>query len=102
MKLLQILLPVYDNEGRAYPKAVFDQVRAELASAFGGVTAFQRAPAVGLWEDQSGQVQRDDIVLFEVVLDALDRAWWRTYRRELEQRFAQEAILIRATEVEML
>jgi hypothetical protein len=102
MKLLQILLPAYDNQGRAFPKAMFDQVRAELAGAFGGVTAFLRSPAIGFWEDQSGQMQRDDVILFEVVLDALDRAWWRAYRRELEQRFTQEAILIRATEVEMM
>ena len=63
MKLLQILLPLYDNGGEAYPKAMFDRIRSELTDAFGGVTAFLRSPAVGLWEDESGEVQRDDVVL---------------------------------------
>jgi hypothetical protein len=102
MKLLQILLPLYDNDGKAYPKALLDRVRSELADAFGGVTAFVRSPAVGLWEDESGKVQRDDLVLFEIITGELDRNWWRHYRHDLQDRFRQQSILVRATDVEML
>jgi hypothetical protein len=102
MKLLQILLPLYDNDGQAYPRSIFDRVRSELADAYGGVTAFLRSPAVGLWEDDSGEVQRDDVVLFEIMTDDLDRSWWQRYRHDLEHRFRQQAILIRATDVETL
>src|SRR5512132_3499080 len=87
MKLLQILLPLYDNGGEAYPKAMFDRIRSELTDAFGGVTAFLRSPAVGVWEDESGEVQRDDVVLFEVMADDLDRNWWQDYRHDLQERF---------------
>ena len=99
MKLLQILLPLYDNGGEAYPKAMFDRIRSELTDAFGGVTAFLRSPAVGLWEDESGEVQRDDVVLFEVMADDLDRNWWQDYRHDLQERFCQQSIMVRATDI---
>ena len=102
MKLLQILLPLYDNGGEAYPKSMFDRIRSELTDAFGGVTAFLRSPAVGLWEDESGEVQRDDVILFEIMTDDLDRNWWQRYRHDLQNRFGQQSILVRATDVEML
>lgn len=102
MKLIQLLLPLYDNTGKVFPRQVFEEVHRELAVRFGGVTAYARAPAVGLWEDDAGEVRRDDVVLFEVMADALDHAWWRQYRQELENRFRQEAIVVRASEVDLL
>ena len=32
----------------------------------------------------------------------LDRPWWRGYRRELEKRFRQEVVVIRAQEIEQI
>jgi hypothetical protein len=34
--------------------------------------------------------------------DWLDRGWWRVYRAELERRFSQDEIVVRAGEVELL
>src|SRR5690606_480824 len=68
----------------------------------GGVTAFTRAPATGLWEDDAGEVQRDEVVLFEVMVEQLDHGWWRAYRTRLEGRFRQDEVLVRATSVERL
>ena len=97
MFLVEILLPLYDNEGRAFGAAEFDRVRDELAARFGGVTAFRRAPAEGVWAE-GGEVSRDRIVIFEVMADALEREWWAAYRRGLEARFRQEKLVVRATE----
>ncbi|WP_374011993.1 hypothetical protein [Pseudoxanthomonas koreensis] len=102
MHLVQLFLPLYDNAGNAFPRAGFDAVRAELADRFGGVTAFVRAPAVGLWEDDDGAVQRDDVVLLEVMAQNIDHGWWAAYRRQLQRRFRQDEILIRASAVERL
>jgi hypothetical protein len=99
--LVQILLPLYDNAGAALPRALYERVREELAGRFGGLTAFTRAPAEGHWRDE-GETRRDDIVVFEVMTDALDAAWWGAYRRELEGRFRQEAIVIRAQDIRLL
>ena len=51
MHLIQILLPLYDNEGRPFAAPAFDRVRNELGEKFGGVTAFRGAPAEGLWKE---------------------------------------------------
>lgn len=101
MHLVEILLPLYDNEGRRFGAEEFDRVSEELAARFGGVTAFSRAPAEGVWAE-GGEVSRDEIVIFEVMADGLERGWWATYREGLERRFRQEKIVVRATEFEEL
>ena len=101
MHLVQILLPLADNAGRRFDGAAYGRVRTELSETFGGITSFTRAPAEGMWKE-GGHTSRDDIVVFEVMARDLDRAWWERYRAELEQRFQQEAIVIRAIKVEML
>jgi hypothetical protein len=102
MHLVQLLLPVRDNAGRPFPTATFDAVRAELTAQFGGLTAYSRAPAEGVWAPEGGGAARDDVVVYEVMADALDRAWWRGFRAELERRFAQDELVVRAHAVERL
>jgi hypothetical protein len=102
MHLIEILLPLSDNEGKPFAPELRTQVRDELVEHFGGVTAFTRSPAEGLWKAGEGGAERDDIVIFEVMADWLDRGWWRTYRAELERRFRQDEIVVRAREVELL
>lgn len=102
MQLIELFLPLYDNVGQVFPRSAFDAVRDELAHVFGGVTAFVRSPAIGVWKDDDGDVRRDDVVLFEVTTETLDRAWWRGYQRELRRRFDQEEILVRASVVDRL
>jgi hypothetical protein len=95
--LVQILLPLYDNAGRAFEGREYVQLRTELADRFGGVTAYTRAPARGVWKDDAtGETQRDDIVIFEVMTDELNRAWWARFRTHLEERFRQDSIIVRA------
>ena len=102
MHLVQLLLPVYDNDKRAFPRAYFEQVRVELTQQFGGVTAFVRSPAVGFWKDDEEDITRDDVIMFEVLTDDLDEGWWKNYRQKLEKIFRQETILVRATETKKL
>jgi hypothetical protein len=101
MHVIEIFLPLYDNEGRRLGRELYARVRKELVERFGGLTAFSRSPAEGLWVED-GKESRDDIVIFEVMTDELDRGWWSQYRRQLEQRFSQDVILIRASEVTQL
>jgi len=94
MHLIQLLLPLRDNNGRQTCASHFDQVRAELTDRFGGVTAFVRSPAVGLWKESSDDINRDEVVMFEVLVEHLDRDWWSLYRKQLQNRFHQEEVLI--------
>jgi hypothetical protein len=45
--LVEILLPVADNEGQPFDTQKYVVVREELSRRFGGITAFTRAPAEG-------------------------------------------------------
>ena len=100
--LVQLLLPLYDNDGVATPAATFRTVRDELTERFGGLTAYTRTPADGVWDDGDGAPTRDEIVIYEVMTDTIDAAWWDHYRRELERRFRQETVVIRALPIAML
>ena len=102
MHLVQLLLPLYDKAGQRFPDAPFVQVMDELTDRYGGVTAYSRAPAEGAWRESAGAVEKDEVVMFEVMVDHLDRDWWSRYRVTLEQRFAQEELVVRATATERL
>jgi hypothetical protein len=100
--LVQLLLPLTDNHGQPFGEAPFRQVRRELTDRFGGVTAFMRAPATGLWKRDEGSVDRDEVVIVEVMVETLEREWWRGYRDTLAARFRQEELIVRATPLERL
>ena len=101
MYLIQILLPLYDNAGKRFEQAPYLKVQRELAERFGGITAFTRAPAQGLWKTE-GDTKRDDIVVFEVMAPTLERDWWGCYRSTLEALFRQDHLVIRAQPMETL
>ena len=90
MHLVQILLPVVGE------REAFDEVMHELTERFGGVTAYTRAPAAGVWKNSPDSTERDDIVVVEVMVPELDKAWWARYRRALEKRLAQKELVVRA------
>lgn len=100
--LIQILLPIHFCDGSNVPAEMFSQVRTELAERFGGVTAYSRSPATGLWKRTEAEVERDQVIMIEVVAEALDRDWWAQYREQLEQRFGQEEVHARALAIERL
>jgi hypothetical protein len=102
MHVIHLLLPVHDNQGQRFPAELFSHVRSELTEQFGGVTAYVRSPAVGLWKESEAGVNRDDVLMFEVVTRALDQEWWSSYRKRLEKQFRQQELLIWAVEAQRL
>ena len=102
MYLIQILLPLFDNEGKPFPQHQYEQVRDELTEIFGGITTYVRSPAKGLWKESSTLTVYDDIVNYEVMTESLDREWWLTYREELAVRFCQEVLIMRVSEMQLI
>jgi hypothetical protein len=100
--LIQLLLPIRDDRNQPFDNQLFSNVRATLADHFGGVTAYQRSPAKGVWKRSDGSTEDDDLVMIEVEAETLDRRWWDRFRRQLEQDFRQEQILVRAIQVDRL
>lgn len=102
MHLIQILLPIRTRDGEPIAEEAFARTRSELTQKFGGLTAYHRAPARGLWKREEGGVERDDVIIVEVMTQDLERRWWADYRVILEGRFGQDEIVIRAMWAERL
>jgi hypothetical protein len=100
--LIQLLLPVRDQQGRAYPRDLYDDLARRLTERFGGVTAYSRSPATGLWETPSGETVRDQVVVYEVMAEDLEPVWWAELRKRLEAQLAQEELVVRAQEIRRL
>lgn len=96
MHVVEIFMPLETGKGQPVSPHVIEGIVAGLADRFGGATAFTRSPAEGLWK-QEDEVQRDQIVIVEVMVSELDERWWSDYRRKLESEFQQDEVLIRAS-----
>lgn len=101
MHLIQILLPLFDNEGKTLPAVKFRKVQSELSSRFDGLTAYSRSAAEGLWK-KGKSIRKDDIIVYEVMASHLHSKWWRRYKLTLEKRFRQDFIVIRAQKATLL
>ena len=102
MVLIQMLLPTRSPEGLAFPEDLLRRTRDELIARFGGLTAYTRTPATGIWTSPEGDVEVDSVVMIEVLSEAFDKGWWRAYAETLKERLHQQAIHLRATEVYVL
>ncbi len=102
MQLIQILLPLYNNQKEPFPQTVFTHIRQELTEKFGGITAFSRSPATGLWKENEEKTVKDEIIIYEVMAESLDLEWWQCYKVNLEETFRQDEILIRTWEVQVI
>ena len=100
--LVQILLPTQMRDRTPVAPEQFARVRVELTERFGGVTAYSRSPATGLWKTAEDEVERDQVIMVEVVVDEFDPQWWEQYRQDLERRFDQEQIHARALALELI
>ncbi|MEO7774283.1 MAG: hypothetical protein ABIT36_02630, partial [Steroidobacteraceae bacterium] len=86
MKLIQILLPTHDNDGRRIAPRQFKATARALTDRFGGLTAHTRAPVEGTWKPLR-VAQYDDLVIYEVMAPRLNRTWWRRFRAQLEREY---------------
>jgi hypothetical protein len=100
--LIQLLLPAFLSQGDEAASNPVTQTRRELIEAFGGLTAYVRTPALGVWTSPEGERAHDEVVMVEVVAERFDRTWWREYTQRLARRFGQEAIHVRALQVDLL
>jgi hypothetical protein len=101
MHLIEIFLPLSDNDGQPFGPDKYATVRKHLTEHFGGLTEFGRSPARGTTAD-GGKTVRDDIIVFEVMTEKLDKTWWSRYRLHLEEEFRQYEIVVRASAITLL
>lgn len=103
MYLIEILLPLADNEHQSFKPEYFEEVQHHLTQKFGGLTAFTRTPAEGLWKQDKGRkTQRDDIIIFEVLTPTFKKGWWQDYKEELKITFRQKDIIIKVMKIDLV
>ena len=102
MQLVQIFLPLYDNNKQLFAKSLYDDLRNKLKDRFGGITFYRNTPAEGLWKDEAGKTNYDELIIAEVMVKDLDKEWWKQFKRNLTQIFRQDEILIRCILFEKL
>lgn len=104
MHQIQLLLPLFDNEGHPFPQSMYLKIRDELTEEFGGITTYARSPAEGLWKEGKGKnfTVKDEIVIYEIMTKELNRSWWKGFREHLELFFKQESIIVRAIQIDIL
>ncbi len=62
--LIQILLPTRRADGEPVSRELFQEITSELTHRFGGLTAYTRSPAEGLWKDDGDKPVQDEIVIY--------------------------------------
>ena len=97
--LMQLVLPTHNNAGEAFADQIWEDLKTRLVDKFGGVTAFRRSPAQGVWSPTPDRRASEDVFMVEVMTDALDVAWWAALQQEFEASLDQEHIIIRAIQV---
>lgn len=93
--LIQLLLPVTDNQGRRFPDRMWEALKEKLVERFGGVTAFHRAPAEGVWAPSPERRTAEDVFVVEVMSETFDETWWSRLQTDLESSLAQEHVVVR-------
>lgn len=96
MNVIEVFLPLDTGRGEPIPPETIEGLVAGLGDRFGGATAYSREPAEGLWK-RAMTLERDRIIVVEVMVDQVDDQWWSAYRQRLEREFDQQQVLIRVT-----
>jgi hypothetical protein len=96
MNVVEVFLPLDTGRGEPLPPETIEGLVAGLSDRFGGATAYTREPAEGLWK-RATTIERDRIIVVEVMVDEVDEQWWSAYRERLEREFAQDRVLVRIT-----
>jgi len=98
MKLVQILLPLRDNRGRPFKRSLHERLRKEITDECGGLTAYTRSPARGVWKS-AGKAKRNDLVVLEI-MSAKHGAPGAT--EQTGRRFRQEKLIIRMQDMALV
>jgi inorganic pyrophosphatase len=90
---LELLVPETDAEGIKFPKRYYRDLEKELIEQFGGLTAYQRTPVKGMWQDK-GNFTQQSMFIYELLLPKIEQAYWQRLKQKLEKKFGQKEILI--------
>lgn len=100
MKLVQLFIPLYDNDGMPFKDDLFVSLKEQLAEKFGGVTIYRQT--TGFWKQSEGPAQKDEILIYEVMVKTIETKFWKELKERLLKAFRQESLLFRFFDIELL
>lgn len=100
--VFEIFIPLQDQDGKDFPEKYYNALRKLLLEKFGGVTVYHRSPVTGIWDSSDSGVDKDKLVIFEVMAVTGDDEFWNKLKRDLEKQFQQSEILIRSARINTL
>ena len=91
---IEVLLPLFDNDGKPIEESKFLETSKELAAKFRGCTAL--TPAEGLWMNKDSVTSEDVNSGFYVVAPYIEDSinYFESYKDTLKYRFRQEEIFV--------
>jgi inorganic pyrophosphatase len=99
--LVELFLPLFDDKGDSFPQKLYVDVRDELTVQFGGVTEYSRKPMKGFWKSDESKVEKDELLVFEVMCVKIDPEFWDKLKARLLKTFKQESLIVRCSKIEL-
>lgn len=100
---IDILLPLYYNDGRKLEEEKFYQTNLELSKRFGGCTALM--PTKGTWIDpENKQVYNDINSGFFTIAPKTDETigFLKSYKEILKERFQQTDVMMTVQDIQRI
>lgn len=93
MLVVQFLVPVYDRDGKPYPRDLLNQIQRELEERFDGWSLAADQPLPGAWRNpETGEVEYDQSWRYELGVQRERLAELDDYLAVLADRLGQKAI----------
>jgi len=68
---------------------------------FKGLTAYVQSPTEGYWKTGL-QVIKNQLMVYEVMATTIDVAYWQQYKKELQNKFKQQEIVVRSLAISLI
>ncbi|MBO9675756.1 MAG: inorganic diphosphatase [Sphingobacteriaceae bacterium] len=94
-KLIQLFLPLTKSPSSDKKLKALEQ---KLIENFGGLSVYAQNPVSGSWREK-GQLEKDEMMVFEVMVAVFEEKFWKTLKTSLEKQFRQKEILIRVLDI---
>jgi inorganic pyrophosphatase len=101
-KLVQLFLPIEDKKGKPFAAKYYDKIKETLIKKFDGVSIYSNAPVNGRWADEQSNIEKDKLIVYEVMTDMIDLTYWESYKLVLEKQFKQDTIVIRCLDISLI
>jgi hypothetical protein len=96
----ELLIPLFDNEGRPFGPEKVLSVHDQLLARFGGCRMEPLSPHLGSWAEEE-QTYHDQLLMFTVDAPREDASldWFVEYKESLKSEFKQVEIYLAVSEV---